>query len=111
MSAPTTRATGPDVDQMAADAKKRLAAFIARTAAQHQRRMREAWAIAPQVPVAPQTTNTQATPWLDDITPIEPFADELADDKWLADMALTVIAWSAFIFASGFGLGYLTGGG
>jgi len=57
-------------------------------------------------------------PWLEDITPTGPIADnldELADDMGLADMALTVIAWSAFIFASGFGFGfgfgYLTGGG
>lgn len=73
-----------------------------------------------QVPPKPwpaplaQATQARTTPtpypW-DDITPIEPFADELDDDKWLADMALTVIAWSAFIFASGFGFGHLTGGG
>lgn len=65
-----------------------------------------------RLPAPPmQAAQTHATPtpypW-DDITPIEPLADELDDDKWLADMALTVIAWSAFIFASGFGLGYLS---
>lgn len=59
------------------------------------------------------TTPTQAMPWLDDITPTGPIADELddMDDLWLADVALVVLAGSALIFCAGFGLGYLTGGG
>lgn len=107
MSAPTTHTGVLDVDQMAADAQKRLASFIARTAAQHQRRMRETWATAPHAPLAVQVASTQATPWLDDITPMEPDLSDLDDDDlWLADVALAVLVGALLIVSAGFVAGY-----
>lgn len=131
-----THTTGLDIDQMVADAQKRLAAFVARAAAQQQRRMLEAWATPAQAtataPSAPQAADfgaaapswrfaawppdtpatTAATPWLDDITPTSPVVDDQDedDDTELANFALCLMGGAALIFVTGFSLGYLLGG-
>lgn len=120
--------TGLNVDQMVADAQKRLAAFVARSAAQQQRRMLEAWGNGetptpcvppvgrlyvngPGLTIGTQPVGTEATPWLDDITPTSPVVDDQdeEDDTELADFALCLMGGAALIFVTGFSLGYLLG--
>lgn len=126
----TARDPGSDLDLMAAAAQTRLAAFINRTAAQQMRRMRESWddelmaaLSAPADPTTPSISaalhamphaiatpaTTQAPyPW-DDITALDDEAEALTTFD-MVGIALQVATVAAFIFCTGFGLGYLAGG-
>ena len=129
---------GTELDRMATDAQKRLAAFINRTAAQQTRRMRDSWgeaaatapATATTAPVAatthvhpcggecgdrttvhthlPAQTPTAVPYPWDDITALDDPDDMTTFD--LVGIAVQVATVAAFIFCAGFGLGYLSAG-